>query len=81
MLEGTYEEPETEPETDIIYANAAIDELGPVGTYGDEDLYWLREKPKKVVKKVSNRTSMRRTQPIRGYRDDSPPTVIKEVRL
>lgn len=55
----------------------ALDELGPIGSFGDEDLGWLRRgarKKKKKEKKPVNRVKSKRTKPVRG-RDDNMTTL------
>lgn len=54
----------------------ALDELGALGTFGDEDPNWLRQNN---TKKPVNRVRHKRTQPRRGR--DNPPTTVMGMRI
>ena len=67
---------ETEPveEDTDAFDYAALDELGALGAFADEDTNWLNSQ------KTVSRPRMKRSRPRRGH-DSPPPTVIRRVRL
>jgi hypothetical protein len=78
MVEKAYEEPEPAPargQDDFDYE--ALDELGDVGTFGDEDPNWLRQNNRPKKKKPTNRTQNRRII----TRRVGNPTVVRSIKL
>ena len=60
----------------LDFGHTALDELGPEGTFDDEDPNWLQDN---AVRRVKNRARMRKTQPRRGR--NSPSTILGGVRV